>query len=161
VVSHNRYFVDSFVNKVLEIKKGRATIFDGNISYYLEKTSAQRQLDSAKEKAKETGSGATDSKLHGKEARQAQARLREERNRLLGPLKKNALKFEKEVEDLESRKKKLENLLADPELYSNQEAFSEKSKEYGSIEKQLGNAYAVWEDTLSKIDEIDRELADN
>jgi ATP-binding cassette subfamily F protein 3 len=162
VVSHNRYFVDSFVNKVLEIKNGQATIFDGNISYYLEKTATQRQLDSAREKGKAPGASAADTpKLHGKEARQAQAKLREERNRLLGPLKKNAVKFEKEVEDLERSKKKLENLLADPELYSNQEAFTEKNKEYSLVAKELEKAYAVWEETLTRIEEIDSDLADN
>jgi ATP-binding cassette subfamily F protein 3 len=162
VVSHNRYFVDSFVNKVLEIKNGQATIFDGNISYYLEKTATQRQLDSAREKGKAPGASAADTpKLHGKEARQAQAKLREERNRLLGPLKKNAVKFEKEVEDLERSKKKLENLLADPELYSNQDAFTEKNKEYSLVAKELEKAYAVWEETLTRIEEIDSDLADN
>lgn len=162
VVSHNRYFVDSFVNKVLEIKNGRATVFDGNISYYLEKTSAQRQLDNTKERNKGAGNiTAEPQKLHGKEARKAQAKLREERNRLLGPLKKDAVKFEKEVESLEALKKELENLLADPDLYNNQDAFSEKSKDYRSVQGELGKAYAVWEETLSKIEGIDTELAND
>ncbi len=36
VVSHNRFFVNSFVNKVLEIRNGRATVHEGNIDDYLE-----------------------------------------------------------------------------------------------------------------------------
>ena len=36
VVSHNRFFVNSFVNKVLEIRGGKATIHEGNIDDYLE-----------------------------------------------------------------------------------------------------------------------------
>ena len=162
VVSHNRYFVDSFVNKVLEIKNGRATIFDGNISYYLEKTQAQRQSESVKEKLSDAGEEATDSrKLHGKEARKAQVKLREERNRLLGPLKKDAARYEKEVEELEKRKKELEVILADPELYNDQAAFTERSKEYNSLERNLERAFAIWEETLTKIEEIDSELPDN
>jgi ATP-binding cassette subfamily F protein 3 len=162
VVSHNRYFVDSFVNKVLEIKNGRGTMFDGNITYYLEKTSAQRQLESSKDKTKENKDVSTPSKkLHGKEARKAQAKLREDRNCLLGPLKKDAVKYEKQVEDLEARKKELENILADPELYNDQEAFTEKSKEYSSVESNLEKAFAVWEETLTRIEEIDSDLANN
>ena len=162
VVSHNRYFVDSFVNKVLEIKNGSATMFDGNITYYLEKTLAQRQLQSNKAKVEEKEAESNPSqKLHGKEARKAQAKLREQRNKLLGPLKKEAVKYEKQVEDLETRKKELENILADPELYNDQEAFSEKSKEYSSVERNLVRAYAVWEEAQTKIEEIDSELADN
>ncbi len=159
VVSHNRYFVDSFVNKVLEIKNGRATIFDGNISYYLEKTRAQRQSDAAKEKETEIIEDAPDAKkLHGKDARKAQAKLREERNRLLGPLKKDAASYEKEVEELEKRKKELESILADPELYNDQKAFTEKSKEYSAVEQKLEKAFAVWEETLTRIEETDADI---
>jgi ATP-binding cassette subfamily F protein 3 len=162
VVSHNRYFVDSFVNKVLEIKNGGATIFDGNITYYLEKTQIQRQKESAGEKAAETKDETSSAKkLHGKEARQAQAKLREERNRLLGPLKKDAAKYEKELEELEARKKDLENILADPELYNDQVAFTEKSKEYGYVEQKLERVLALWEEALSRIEEIDDGLAND
>ncbi|MFO7607432.1 MAG: ATP-binding cassette domain-containing protein [Desulfurivibrionaceae bacterium] len=162
VVSHNRYFVDSFVNKVLEIKNGRATIFDGNISYYLEKTRAQRQSDAAKEKETVIIDDAPDpKKLHGKDARKAQAKLREERNRLLGPLKKDAAGYEKEVEELEKRKKELENILADPELYNDQKAFTEKSKEYSAVEQKLEKAFTVWEETLTRIEETDADISDS
>ncbi|MDT8334347.1 MAG: ABC-F family ATP-binding cassette domain-containing protein [Desulfurivibrionaceae bacterium] len=161
VVSHNRYFVDSFVNKVLEIKNGRATIFDGNISYYLEKTRAQRYSDAAKEKAAESSEEAPDArKLHGKEARKVQARRREERNRLLGPLKKEAAAYERDVEMLENRKKELEGILADPELYNDQQAFAEKSKEYGAVAQKLERAFAVWEKALTRIEEIDSDIAE-
>lgn len=162
VVSHNRYFVDSFVNKVLEIKNGSATMFDGNITYYLEKTAAQRQLETGQRKPT-AGNDASQSakKLHGKEARKAQAKLREDRNRLLGPLKKDAVQYEKQVEDLETRKKELEIILADPELYNDQTAFTEKSTEYSAVESNLEKAFAVWEETLTRIEEIDSKLADN
>ena len=47
IVSHNRYFLDHFVNKVLEIKNGGATLFDGNLAYYLDKTAKDRQQAAA------------------------------------------------------------------------------------------------------------------
>lgn len=162
VVSHNRYFVDSFVNKVLEIKNGKATIYDGNIAYYLEKTSAQRLIEAKKEKAAGTKDVPPENqKLHGKEARKAQAKLRETRNSLLGPLKKDVVRLEKEVEELELQKQDLETLLADPELYSNQDAFADKSREYSTVQSQLKRAYSSWEETLGKIEAIDSELANN
>lgn len=37
VVSHDRYFLDKFSNKVLEIENHRARLFEGNYSAYLEK----------------------------------------------------------------------------------------------------------------------------
>ena len=162
VVSHNRYFVDSFVNKILEIKDGKANIFDGNIAYYLEKTRDLRQ-ENIPDRDEPAPSSSTpgDKKLHGKEARQAQARLREKRDRLLGPLKKDAGRYEKQVEELENRKKELEELLADPDLYSDQEAFTEKSKEYSTVTRRLERSFRDWEDTQTRIEEIDSSLAND
>ena len=47
VVSHNRFFVNAFVNKVLEIKDGSATIYEGNVDDYLE----HRRLAAGREQA--------------------------------------------------------------------------------------------------------------
>ncbi|MEN8142634.1 MAG: ABC-F family ATP-binding cassette domain-containing protein [Thermodesulfobacteriota bacterium] len=161
VVSHNRHFVDSFIDKVLEIKNGKATIFEGKIAYYIEKTTKQLELQSAKEQSKDNIKiDAGQKQLHGKEARKAQAKLREERDRRLGPLKKDGVKYEKQVADLEERKKTLEELLADPELYNDQDAFTEKSKEYHSVERQLDRAFSKWEEIQMKIEEIDIELTE-
>ena len=43
VVSHNRYFLDSFVNKVLEVKDGQITIYEGNVEEYLVKQEQLRE----------------------------------------------------------------------------------------------------------------------
>ena len=41
VVSHDRYFLRSFVNRVFEIDKGRMNIYEGDYNYYLEKKGEQ------------------------------------------------------------------------------------------------------------------------
>ena len=47
VVSHNRYFVDCFVNKVLEIKDGKATLFDGTVAEYVDRQQRLAQRKAA------------------------------------------------------------------------------------------------------------------
>ena len=42
LVTHDRYFLDHVVNRIVEIERGRVTRFDGNYAYYLEK---KEQLD--------------------------------------------------------------------------------------------------------------------
>ena len=42
VVSHDRYFLDSVVTKVIEIEAAKAQVFQGNYSVYAEKKRAQR-----------------------------------------------------------------------------------------------------------------------
>lgn len=164
IVSHNRYFLDSFVNKVLEIKNGRATLFDGNIKYYLEKTAEQRERATAS--AEETPALVADPQsdagtpARGKKARQEQARIRQEKNSVLKPFLKKIAENEAEIERLEKSKCELEAMLADPELYKDQEIFGSKSKEYADVERKLKRCYQQWEENQSKVEEIESRFAD-
>jgi len=155
VVSHNRRFVDSFAGKVLEIKNGRGTIFDGNIAYYLHKTRAGQTpspLPAATRQSRESTPEKPGKK--GKDLRRAQAELRQQKNRELGPLKKTAARCEQEIEQMENRKSQLEQAMADPETYKDQERFAELNKEYGSIEQKLKHGYSEWEQVQAKIEEL-------
>ena len=40
--SHDRYFLDKVVDKVIEIERGNSQVFNGNYSAYAEKKKAQR-----------------------------------------------------------------------------------------------------------------------
>ena len=160
VVSHNRYFLDSFVNKVLEIKDGRATLFEGNISDYLAKIKQLRSEAGNKGGTAPAVAKSAAAAGKGKEARQLKAQLRQERNRKLGPLKKQAAGAEEEIEKLEGRKAELEQLLADPKLYQDQDAFADRSKEYGELQRRLERRYGEWENLQAKIEELEAELAD-
>ncbi|MDH3393773.1 MAG: ATP-binding cassette domain-containing protein, partial [Desulfobulbaceae bacterium] len=165
VVSHNRFFLDSFVNKVLEIKDGHANLFDGNISYYLNKVKEMRATapspakPAANNKPKTLTQPAANAK--GKEARQLKALLRKERDKKLGPLKKQVAATEAEIEKMESRKGTLEQEMADPALYSDQDAFADRSREYHEVERRLKRVYTEWENLQEKIEKLETELADN
>ncbi len=164
VVSHNRHFADSFVNKVLEIKDGKAIVYDGNISYYLSKIrEAQETATPAANTIKNTitspSSPQSDKKVSGKEARQAKALLRQKRNKNLGPLKKNLANLENEIEAIEAQKQELEEALADPDLYNDQDAFTEKSKLYSQIDSRLKRRYTSWEDIQEKIEKLEEEIS--
>ena len=162
VVSHNRFFVNSFVSKVLEIKGGRGTIFDGNIDYYLHKTHAEAAGSPPKTAtAAETvpGSPAPEKQAKkGKELRKLQADLRQQKAQTIAPLKKTAALCEQEIEKLETRKGQLEQAMADPELYQDQERFAELNNEYTSLSRQLKKSYSDWEQAQAKIEEMEAQL---
>jgi ATP-binding cassette subfamily F protein 3 len=164
VVSHNRHFVDSFVNKVLEIKNGKAVVYDGNISYYLSKI-REAQATAKSATAAFSSSAATpdpiasEKKVSSKEARQSKALLRQKINKNLGPLKKNLAALEGEIEQLETLKQELETTLADPELYNDQTAFTEKSKHYSQIDARLQRRYAAWTETQENIEKLEEEFS--
>jgi ATP-binding cassette subfamily F protein 3 len=162
VVSHNRHFVNGFINKVLEIKDNKGTIFEGNIDDYLYKM--QKLQDAAAEHLGDAES-ATDlsdknGKLKGKAARQEQAKIRHEKSKQLQPYKKEVEQTEKEIDIQESRKKELEQQMADPELYKDEAAFAESSKEYKSIERKLERQYQKWEEAQGQVDRIEEEFSD-
>lgn len=157
IVSHNRHFVNRFINKVLEIKNGIATLYEGNIEDYLYALGklADRAAADAGETAVERKNGnEAAAKLRGKAARQEQAKARQEKSRKLKPLKKEAEQAEETIDRLETRKKELEQLMADPQLYQDQEKFAESSREYNTVEQHLGRLYEQWEKVQARIEEL-------
>ncbi|HET98612.1 MAG TPA: ABC transporter ATP-binding protein [Desulfurivibrio alkaliphilus] len=167
VVSHNRHFVNTFADKVLEIRDGRGTAYEGNIDDYLDKLRRDRETAVAAEAAAEqparVGKGSSPSlpekaeqdKTRGKdkEARREQAQQRQRLNQTLAPLRKKAVQTEAESEKLERRKGELEKLLADPETYNRQEEFGELSKEYADLERRLERLYELWDKLQAEIEQ--------
>ena len=45
VVSHDRYFIDKTVSKIIEIENGRSTVYNGSYTAYSEKKQTQREID--------------------------------------------------------------------------------------------------------------------
>lgn len=166
VVSHNRFFVNSFVNKVLEIRNGKATLHEGNIDDYLEwRRKREEQAASASEPAKSemvASSGeAADAgqSVDRKAQRKQRAQERQLLNQKLGPWKKKNEEAEREIDRYERRKVELEALMADPELYGNQERWGEVSKEYNQVVRHLERAYQRWEEAQQAIEAIEQEVA--
>ncbi len=165
VVSHNRFFVNSFVNKVLEIKDGKATIYEGNIDDYLERRrleasergeqQAQARVEAQARKVDTTDEGPNSDK---KGQRKQRAQERQLLQRKLGPWKKKSDEAEREIEKYEARKGELEALMADPDLYSNQERWAATSKEYEQGKRTLERAYEKWEEAQQAMEAIEKEL---
>jgi ATP-binding cassette subfamily F protein 3 len=161
VVSHNRYFLDSFVNKVIEVKDHRVSVFEGNISDYLRKIGEdeeeQKKVKTKLATAEPTKRNEKKQQLSRKEQRKQEAKKRTERNKTLGPLKRQSEEAEKKVEQLETQKTVLEEKMADPELYQDQEAWASTSKEYDDTSRKLTRWYEKWETAQEKLEEATTE----
>jgi ATP-binding cassette subfamily F protein 3 len=165
VVSHNRFFVNSFVNKVLEIRNGKATIHEGNVDDYLE---WRRKMEAQATEGNRVSSGdpAAGKKdlsieiagVDKKSQRKQRALERQLFNKKLGPWKKKSDEAEREIEKQEQRKAELETLMADPDLYADQEKWSATSKEYGQVQRHLERVYQRWEEAQQAIEAIEREV---
>lgn len=151
VVSHNRYFLDSFVNKVVAVKDGKIAVYEGNISDYLLKIEADESVGQERQKKKKSPaqavpeSSGSKAVLSRKEQRKQQAKERQKTNKKAGPWKQKAAEAEKKVERLEARKAELEEKMADPALYQDQAAWLETSAAYDDCREGLERWYAKWE----------------
>ena len=162
VVSHNRYFVDSFVNKVVEVKDGRISVYEGNVSDYLRKIEEEAALqESSRKEDKQALSqdkkNSPHSQVSRKEKRQQEAQERRERNRKLGPWKKKAEEAERKVESLEEQKSALEARMADPALYQDQEAWTATSADYDQCVGRLERWYERWERAQGELEKLTEE----
>lgn len=166
VVSHNRYFLDSFVNKVFEVKEGKINVYDGNVSDYLAKVEQiaelAKQADQSKNNTGKQGAASNSSgggKENRKERKKAEALLRQEKSRLVGNWVKKSEAAEIEIEEGEILKEDLEAQMAAPDLYKDEKAWDKVSKEYDDCKRNLKQSYANWEEAQEKIEEGEAILA--
>ncbi len=153
VVSHNRSFVNSFVNKVLEIRDQQAVLHEGNIDDYL---AIRQRLEAEAKGDTPPVVKATEQPVNRKEERRQRAQQQAQLNAVLRPWKKKAEAAEKEVEQLEERKIELESLMADPDLYADQAQWAKVSKDYNEVRRRLERQYALWEEVQGKIEEMEQ-----
>jgi len=153
LVSHDRYFLDGIVNRVVEIRNGRMLDYRGNYSEYLEKREEPA--------AEETHSPARESANGRREQRQRQALARQavskERNRITAKISK----LEDRIEALETRQSGLEEQLAAPDTYDQGEKVVSLQKEYARVRLELETAVSDWEASHQELDELLRDLGDN
>ena len=126
IVSHNRYFLNLLTQKTLELRNGQASVFPGNISEYLDGT---QKLRPNKQQNKEQVGDEKNARNKTKEARRKQAKLIQERGRLLTPLKRQHSELEDRIEAMERRRSEIEQAMADSNLYADTDTFLQLTDE--------------------------------
>ena len=156
VISHDRYFLDKLVTRVVEVREGRLFEYTGNYSDYLAKKTPgpgpeAGRPETEKDPAAPAGRKTRDRKRLEAEARQAVSRRRNE-------LKEAIEKLEKEIGGLERRKKEIEEKLALPETYKDSELVISLKGEYARVKENLPARYGRWEKAHLELEEIMSEL---
>lgn len=115
IVSHDRYFLDNLINRVIEIRDGRIYDYPGNYSYFIEKR-AQLLAESKDQISLTNKTEQSKSKIKTLD-RQKKREEAEERNRIYRQNKDilDKLKsLEKKIKVLEENKTNTETQLCDP-----------------------------------------------
>ncbi len=158
IVSHDRAFLDPIVNKVLEVRPGKLKTYLGNISYYLDKKREEAEFERQNAENDDAGEGSTKKVLSKREIRQRDAEKRNLIAKHLGPIRKKIQKIEDKIEKLEKNKTKIEDLMAKTDFYEDNEKVKETLIEYEQIKADIERNYFKWEEYLSKIEQLEKEL---
>lgn len=153
IVSHDVDFLKPIVNKVLEIRKLRATLFVGGIDYYLSKRNSILEQEELNQNIKSESNSVT-----RKDQKRFDAENRKKKHAATKILKKEVAKLEKEIENLELLIEELEVLLGDEKIYSNPQLSAEKNKEYENAKNKLEIVYSEWTERSEVLENIESDF---
>ncbi|MEE0452525.1 ABC-F family ATP-binding cassette domain-containing protein [Peptacetobacter sp.] len=136
-ISHDRYFLNKVVDKILVLGENGVTEYLGNYDYYIEK---KRQLS---EMNKEENTE-TKTKTQLKEEKRKEKEQREIERRSKNKIKK----LEDDIEQTEKKIAGLDMMLCQEEIYSNPEKSKEVNLEKSELEDKLASLYEKWEQIM-------------
>jgi ATPase subunit of ABC transporter with duplicated ATPase domains len=141
-VSHDRYFINRVATRILELRDGALTSFEGNWSDY------QAFLE-----ARKAAAGMPAYLDSGLTKTEAARRRRAEREELqcAKEARQRVSQVEKEIAQAEQRLKQIETAMADPAALSEADIMA-LSGEYEQLQQQLDALMEEWEQALSAAD---------
>ena len=150
-VSHDRGFIESLANRVLELKPGEAKVFPGDYKYYLEQIGKLEQGEVSQPTIKSNSSVQNDEpkKTASQLSREETKRLQAEKRRL----EKEEERLMTEISELEEQKSTLEEKLSTPEVYSDGILCKEITEQVSQIEEKLTQLNSRWEEVSEKLAE--------
>jgi ATP-binding cassette subfamily F protein 3 len=157
LVSHDRYFLDRLISRVIEIRNGQTIEYKGNYSYFIAKREEELNNAVALPPTKTFGSADQDveSKHVRKEMRRLEAEERNRRSKMRTALKRNLSTIEQTIMTLEGNKKEIEEILCTPDIYRNPEKLKMFRQELHAIDKKLERSYIEWDDLTLQSEALD------
>ena len=141
IVSHDRHMLKTVTDQLILVDSGKATEFEGDLDDYAVWLQNRFRDEEAASKPVETTTTA-----HSAAGRKDQRRESAERRKQLQPLKRKVDQLEQEMNKLNQQKAKLEELLADPETYTeaNKAKLKQGLLDKSSLEARLETVELEW-----------------
>ena len=138
-VSHNRSFVNGLATRIWEVRDGVIDSQPGDLDDWSRRRTAQTASEA------HDGSPRAPAGGQGVQARRERALQREQRDKVLGPIKRAVAELEQRIAQLEQEKKAAEGRLADPALFSDPARSTPLITAYRDAARKLEELYARWE----------------
>jgi ABC transporter, ATP-binding protein len=136
-ISHDRYFLNTVVDRILVLKPDGIEEYLGNYEYYQNK----KKEESEKSHLAEMEDLPSKTKTQIKEERRREKELKKNENKA----KKLIKDIEVEIELLEKQIGGLDYMLCQEEVYTSPERTREVNQEKSDLEKRLSKLYEKWE----------------
>lgn len=151
LISHDRYFLDKIVGRVIELKEKRLSEFAGNYSYYLQKRDAEPDVFAPHHATQHPVVVASDGRK-SKEQKRSDAETRQAGSKERNRLKRAVSDAEKQIEKGEARKHQIELDMSNPLTYADKEKIVLLQREYATLKKELEDAYRRWEEAQFELE---------
>ena len=116
IISHDRYFLDGFVNRVWEVKQGSVSEYIGNYSDYENSKTQEREI-ALSSPTTATRKPSTSPHQQSHDRKRIEAENRNIKHQVLKPLRSNLKKIETRLEKVLTEKTIVENKLAKSSVY--------------------------------------------
>ena len=151
IISHDRFFLDGFVNRVWEVADGHAREYNGNYSEYERvklKEEPIEQEDKASEKSVSTSVE--------KERKRQEAEARNLRYKKLKPLEKRLAEVESRLEILMAENEQLQSELADSNIYeaNQKDRLMKTMEQQRNVKEEERGLMGEWDELNLSIEQI-------
>ncbi|NTW49228.1 MAG: ABC-F family ATP-binding cassette domain-containing protein [Chlorobiales bacterium] len=138
IVSHDRYFLDSLVDKVIEIKNGTAQVYLCGYAEYLEKAEKALEEERLREVERRSKPAVAEKPAQKKPDTPK-------------PNKKKVESIERQIAQLEAKKEEYEKIMASEDFYKpSEQAKTQKALDaYQALCRELDALYLNWEEATS------------
>ncbi len=136
-ISHDRYFLNTVVDKILVLDSEGITEYLGNYDYYIDKKKQTTEMNAIEVVEEKTKTQLKDEKRKEREQREIEKKARVKRQSI-----------EKEIETTEEKIEELNMLMCQEEVYSNPEKSKEVGQEKSELEDKLNSLYEEWEQLM-------------
>lgn len=136
-ISHDRYFLNTVVDKILVLDSEGITEYLGNYNYYMEKKKQALEMNTVETVEEKTKTQLKDEKRKEREQREIEKKARVRRQNI-----------EKKIEEIEAKIEELDLLMCQEDVYSNPEKSKEVSQNKSNLEENLNNLYEEWEQLM-------------